>query len=118
MCNSTSFSDYVSANQDSVKFNAKLEPTTEYYFLITDRTGRKISKLFTTDADGLWEIPKTDLPDGFLAPGNKFKVEILRDKDDLVPIYAIVQTPVSALDVEVKHTDGVVKDFIGGNWDN
>lgn len=117
MCKST-FSDYISPNEDAIKFNAKLKPTTDYVYVITDRFGSKISKTFSTDANGLWEIPKTDLPDGFLAPGNKFSVEVITAVDDLSPLYMVVQQPVNKLDVQVLQTSGIEKDFIGGNWDN
>jgi len=117
MCHST-FPDYISPNVDAIHFNAKLKPSTDYVYVITDRFGSKISKEFTTDADGLWSIPKTDLPDGFLAPGNKFHVEVIGAIDDLSPMYMIVQQPVNKLEVQVLQADGIEKDFIGGNWDN
>lgn len=45
---------------------AQLTPLTQYEWVITDKFNREYSGIFTTDADGFWQIPVADLPEGLL----------------------------------------------------
>lgn len=62
----TCFSDYLVKCSTNINVFARLTPLTQYEWVITDKFDREYSGLFTTDADGFWQIPVTDLPDGLL----------------------------------------------------
>jgi hypothetical protein len=63
---SNTFSDFLVRCPDSIKVNSYLDPTTEYKWVITDKFQKQHSGYSTTDADGHFEIPVDDLPDGLL----------------------------------------------------
>lgn len=65
-CSSSVFKDYISNCQDYITVNVVLDPATEYKWVITDKFSKAYSGLFTTDADGHFDIPVTDLPEGLL----------------------------------------------------
>lgn len=62
----SSFYDYLSNCQGSVKINASLEPETNYLWVISDKFNRQYSGAIVTDANGNFEIPTTELPAGLL----------------------------------------------------
>lgn len=76
-CASSVFSDYVSNCQDKITVNAVLDPTTEYKWVIRDKFNKEYSGEVTTDADGHFEIPVDELPDGLLNQwGGEFILEL------------------------------------------
>lgn len=64
-CN-TCFTDYVVKCPEFIQVYAKLTPATNYTWIITDKFDRQYSGDITTDADGFFQIPVTDLPEGLL----------------------------------------------------
>lgn len=60
------FTDYLVQCPESIKINSYLDPTTEYKWIITDKFGKEYAGYITTDADGKFEIPIDELPEGLL----------------------------------------------------
>lgn len=71
------FDDYIVKCTDNINVFAKLEPATQYEWVITDKFEREYSGIFTTDADGFWQIPVSDLPGGLLTEfSGDFKLRV------------------------------------------
>lgn len=75
---SACFNDFLIKCPESVKVNAPLTPSSTYRWNITDKFNHVYEGEFTTDEDGLWEIPVEDLPDGLLTEySGEFKLTVL-----------------------------------------
>lgn len=71
------FEDYLVKCSDTINVFAALEPLTQYQWVITDKFNRQYSGIFTTGADGFWQIPIDDLPAGLLTEfSGDFKLEV------------------------------------------
>ena len=80
------FTDYIVKCQDHIQVNAKLEPTTEYIWVIIDKFSRQYRGAFTTDAEGFWQIPITDLPAGLLTEfSGEFTLQVFTSDDACAP---------------------------------
>lgn len=79
VCN-TCFYDYVVQCNEFINVFAKLTPATIYQWVITDKFNRQYAGTFETDADGFWQIPVADLPDGmFTEYSGTFKLQVYDD---------------------------------------
>ena len=112
-CKCGCYSDFISCDPDEIIIKAKLTPSTDYFYTIADKFGNQITKQFTTDANGDWKIPKTDLPADFLIEGAKFKITVTVDAHDAVAETMLLTQAINCIDVEVKCVDGEAKEFIG-----
>lgn len=74
------FEDYVVKCPETIDIFAKLEPTSEYKWVITDKFNRQYSGDFTTDVNGFWQIPVAELPDGLLTEfSGHFKIQVFAE---------------------------------------
>lgn len=60
------FSDFISNCQTGIIVNAHITPITNYQWLIVDKFDNEYVGTLTTDANGNFTIPVTDLPPGLL----------------------------------------------------
>lgn len=60
----TCYTDYIIQCNEFINVFAKLAPATVYQWVITDRQDRQYAGTFETDANGFWQIPVADLPEG------------------------------------------------------
>lgn len=73
----TCFRDFLCKCNETIQMKALLEPNTTYRWVITDKFDKKYENEFTTDDDGLWEIPVVDLPPGLLTEySGEFLLEV------------------------------------------
>ncbi len=78
-CNNC-FSDYLVQCSEFVNVFAKLAPSTIYQWVITDKFDRQYAGVFETDADGFWQIPVSELPEGLLNEyAGVFKLQVFDD---------------------------------------
>lgn len=85
------FEDYVVKCDDEINVFAKLTPTTNYKWVITDKFDRQYSGDFTTDADGFWVIPVADLPPGLLTEfSGQFKLQVFEGDSNCTPINFLI----------------------------
>lgn len=76
-CCSNVFTDFISNCQNAIEVNAVLDPLTEYKWVITDKFNKEYSGEVTTDADGHFRIPVSELPAGLLTNfSGTFKLEV------------------------------------------
>jgi hypothetical protein len=95
------FEDYIVKCPDEIQVNAQLTPLTEYIWVITDKFDKQYSGTFTTDENGFWTIPVTDLPDGLLTEfSGNFKLEVL--DDSCKPIKFLVASEYDCINFTVK----------------
>lgn len=114
MCNKCGcIQDIVSCDVAAIDMKVKLSPSSNFFYTITTRNGKIITKPFTTDINGNWEIKKEDLPEDFLSEGTNFKVEVTENANDGLPLNMLMTMPINCIDVEVKCIEGETKDFIG-----
>lgn len=77
MACSTCFNDYIAKCNDTLTVYAKLEPETEYTWVIEDKFGHKYQGAVVTDINGYLQIPVADLPAGLLTEySGNFKLHI------------------------------------------
>lgn len=105
--------DFISCDPTAIAMKAKLTPSTNYYYTITDKNGIVVTKAFTTDINGNWSIPKTDLPADYLVQGACFRISVTDAAYDNVPVSMMLTLAVSCIEVNVKCTKGEAKTFIG-----
>lgn len=75
-----SFYDQISNCNTAVRVNALLIPATPYIWVITDKFGKEYSGVSITNANGFFDIPISELPDGFFMPfSGEFKLEIFEE---------------------------------------
>lgn len=85
------FDDFLVKCEETINVYAKLEVTTEYYWVITDKFNRQYQGQFTTDVDGFWTIPITDLPAGLLTEfSGSFKLEVFNDPNGCAPVRFLI----------------------------
>lgn len=60
------FEDYVVKCNTQIQAYLQLSPLTSYTWVITDKFDHRYEGDFTTDSDGFWVIPVSDLPPGLL----------------------------------------------------
>lgn len=60
------FTDYLIQCSEVINVFAKLTANTVYQWVIEDKFSRQYAGTFETDADGFWQIPVADLPEGLL----------------------------------------------------
>lgn len=60
------FEDYVVKCNTEIQAYLQLSPLTSYTWVITDKFDHRYEGEFTTDSDGFWVIPVSDLPPGLL----------------------------------------------------
>lgn len=76
----TCFTDYIVQCNDAINVFAKLEPDAPYQWVITDKFDKQYAGTFTTDADGFWQIPVDDLPEGLLTEySGTFTLQVFAD---------------------------------------
>lgn len=83
-CQPCCFEDIISAcPPEGIKVNAKLEPTTDYVWIITDQHGNIYAIEFTTDGEGYGTIVTAELPEGFCNPYNAgFTIQVKKTVED------------------------------------
>lgn len=88
------FEDYLVKCSTTIQVNAKLDPITDYNWVITDKFNRQYSGAFTTDENGFWNIPIADLPAGLLTEfSGEFKLQVYVGNTNCAPInFLIAQT--------------------------
>jgi hypothetical protein len=64
----TCFKDWISCGETAIYVQATLLPSTNYTWIITTPQGAKYLGTTTTDADGFFVIPVSELPDGLFNP--------------------------------------------------
>lgn len=101
-CQPCCFEDFISACPDKIKVNAKFEPASDYFWIITDSHGNKYSQEFTTDDDGYGEIDTTLLPEGFCNPYNSgFIIEVKKTLESCDFIPMVFPVKYNCVDVKV-----------------
>lgn len=76
------FTDYLVKCSTEINVFAKLTASTEYTWVITDKFDRQYSGAFTTDGDGFWSIPVTELPAGLLTEfSGSFKLQVYQGEN-------------------------------------
>lgn len=74
------FIDYIVQCNEGINVFAKLTPGETYQWVITDKFNKQYSGTFTTDADGFWQIPVADLPEGLLTQySGTFTLQVFAD---------------------------------------
>lgn len=72
------FEDYIAKCNLEIQMYLQLAPLTGYRWVITDKFDKKYEGDFTSDANGFWVIPVSDLPSGLLTEySGLFTIEIL-----------------------------------------
>lgn len=81
------FEDYLVKCGETITVNAQLQPNEDYRWVITDKFDRQYEGAFTTDSDGFWQIPVSDLPAGLLTEfSGEFKLQVYGIADDCHPV--------------------------------
>lgn len=110
----TCFSDYLAKCNEAISVFARLEPNSaylQYKWVITDKFDNKYEGNFVTDADGFWEIPVSELPEGLLTQySGNFKIEVFDAED--TPVRFLIAQEYDCIDFEIKGGT-LVKDQIG-----
>lgn len=110
----TCFSDYLAKCNTAINVYARLEPNSAYLlykWVITDKFDNKYDGYFVTDADGFWEIPVSELPEGLLTQySGNFKLEVFDAED--TPVRFLIAQEYDCIDFEIKGGT-LVKDQIG-----
>jgi hypothetical protein len=71
------FEDYIVKCNTEIQSYLQLAPLTAYTWVISDKFDHKYQGDFTTDSDGFWTIPVSDLPPGLLTEySGMFKLEV------------------------------------------
>lgn len=77
------YSDYLVKCNDTIQVNAKLEPLTNYKWVITDKFNRQYEAEFVTDGSGFWQIDTDDLPAGLLTEfSGEFKLQVFDENGE------------------------------------
>lgn len=85
------FTDYLIKCSTEINVFAKLTPTTDYVWVITDKFNRQYSGEFTTDAEGFWSIPVADLPAGLLTEfSGSFMLKVYDAADSCSPVRFLI----------------------------
>lgn len=72
------FVDFIAKCNLEIQMFLQLAPLTDYRWVITDKFDKKYEGDFTSDANGFWVIPVSDLPSGLLTEySGLFTIEIL-----------------------------------------
>jgi hypothetical protein len=81
------FEDFIVRCTDYIQVYAKLEPNTNYFWVITDKFDKQYGGSFTTDADGFWRIQVEDLPEGLLTEySSSFNLQVFEDAYGCSPV--------------------------------
>lgn len=106
-CNSC-FQDFIAKCEESIDVFAKLEPNTEYQWVITDKFGNKYSEPVTSDDFGFISIPTSELPAGLLTEfGGNFTLQFYTSTDNCTPVSFLIAKKHSCINFIVR----------GGTWD-
>lgn len=85
------FTDYIVQCNDTINVFAKLQPNEQYYWVITDKFTRQYAGDFTTDVNGFWAIPVTDLPEGLLTEySGTFTLQVFADAYACSPLTFLI----------------------------
>lgn len=107
------FSDYIVKCEDAIRVNAKLEATTEYIWVVTDKFNRQYQGTATTNADGYIDILVADLPAGLLTEfSGSFSLQFFLSEDACKPVSFLIAQEVDCIDFTV-HAGTRVKAFLG-----
>ena len=95
------FEDYLAKCNTEITVYAKLSPTTDYRWVITDKNDKKYEGDFTTDADGFWVIPVDQLPPGLLTEySGQFTLQVY--DDGCKPVKFLIAQEHDCIDFTVK----------------
>lgn len=107
------FTDFVVKCETHIRVNSKLDPETEYIWVITDKFGRQYQGEFLTNNDGGFSIPVAELPAGMLTEySGEFKIEVFVNEESCSPVKFLMQQEVDCINFSV-HAGTRVKDWIG-----
>jgi hypothetical protein len=105
-CNSC-FQDFLAKCEDNIDVFAKLEPNTDYQWVITDKFGNKYSDSATANDEGYVSIPISELPAGLLTEfGGNFTLQFYISTDNCTPVSFLIAKKHSCINFSVQ----------GGTW--
>lgn len=114
MACSTCFDDFIAKCNTAIRIFAQLPSLAlyqSYRWVITDKFDKQYEGSFIVDADGFWEIPVDELPDGLLTEySGSFKLQVY--DGDCKPVKFKIASEYDCVDFEVKGGT-FVKDTLG-----
>lgn len=95
------FEDYIVKCPEYIQVYAQLTPLTAYSWVITDKFDRQYQGDFTSDENGFWQIPITDLPEGLLTEfSGNFKLQVM--DGDCKPVKFLVASEYDCINFDIK----------------